>query len=109
MPSVSANGITIEYETTGDSSSPPMLLIMGLGGQLTAWDDRFVEMLAARDFFVVRYDNRDVGKSTWFDEAGAPDIAAALTGAATAPYTLPDMAAGAAGLLDALGIDAAPV
>lgn len=109
MPSAAANGITIEYETTGDPSAPPMLLIMGLGGQLTAWDDRFVEKLAARGFYVIRYDNRDVGKSTWFDDAGPPDVAAALTGTATPAYVLDDMAADAAGLLDHLGIDSAHI
>ena len=109
MPSAAANGITIEYDTTGDPSAPPMLLVMGLGGQLTAWDDRFVDKLAARGFHVIRYDNRDVGKSTWFDEAGPPDIAAALTGTAKPAYLLSDMAADAAGLLDALDISAAHV
>ncbi|MHB8465779.1 MAG: alpha/beta fold hydrolase [Acidimicrobiales bacterium] len=109
MPSARANGITIEYETFGDVSAPPVLLIMGLGGQLILWDERFVAKLAARGLFVIRYDNRDVGKSTSFDEAGPPDLLAALAGAASAPYLLDDMAADAAGLLDALGIEAAHI
>ncbi len=79
MPSTSANGITIEYETAGDPHHPALLLIMGLGGQLIAWDDDFVATLAARGFYVVRFDNRDVGRSTWFDEAGVPDLMAALS------------------------------
>jgi pimeloyl-ACP methyl ester carboxylesterase len=109
MASTAANGITIEYETEGDPAAPPLLLIMGLGAQLTAWDDRFVTKVADRGFWVIRYDNRDVGLSTWFDEAGTPDLGALLTGTATAPYLLDDMAADAAGLLDALGIASAHI
>ncbi len=109
MPSVAANGITLEYDTAGDPTSPPILLVMGLGAQLTAWDDDFVALLAGRGFFVIRYDNRDVGLSTWFDEAGLPDVAAAMAGGAEVPYLLADMADDAAGLLDALGIESAHV
>lgn len=114
MPSVKANGITIEYETAGDPTNPPLLLIMGLGGQLVAWDDEFVDELVKQGFFVVRHDNRDVGLSTWFDEAGIPDIGELMTarlsgGAPKAPYLLNDMAADASGLLDALGIASANV
>lgn len=109
MPSVTANGITIEYETAGEPSKPPLLLIMGLGGQLIAWDDQFVDELVKQGFFVVRYDNRDVGLSTWFDDAGVPDMGDLITarqsgGTPTAPYLVDDMAADASGLLDALGI-----
>ena len=112
MPSVTANGITIEYETAGESSKPPLLLIMGLGGQLVAWDDEFVDELVKQGFFVIRYDNRDVGLSTWFDGAGIPDIGELITarqsgGAPKAPYVLDDMAADASGLLDALGVASA--
>lgn len=102
--SVTGNGITIALETEGDPTGPPVLLIMGLGAQLTAWDPEFCRMLAERGSFVIRYDNRDVGRSTWFDEAGEPDLAGLLAGTWTPPYTLADMAADAAGLLDALGI-----
>jgi pimeloyl-ACP methyl ester carboxylesterase len=109
MPSTTANGISLEYETTGDPSQPPLLLIMGLGGQLVGWDDEFVAYLARRGFFVIRYDNRDVGRSTWFDESGTPDLLAAASGDAKAAYQLSDMADDAAGLLDALGIDSAHV
>jgi pimeloyl-ACP methyl ester carboxylesterase len=109
MPSTTANGITIEYETAGDPDRPPLLLIMGLGGQLIAWDDEFVDTLVARGFFVVRFDNRDVGRSTWFEEAGVPDLMAAFLGQATPAYLLSDMADDAAGLLDALGIESAHV
>ncbi len=109
MPSVTANGITIEYDTAGDPADPALLLVMGLGAQLIAWDDEFVKMLADRGFYVIRYDNRDVGLSTWFDEAGPPDVAAALGGDAKPTYLLADMADDAAGLLDALGIESAHV
>jgi pimeloyl-ACP methyl ester carboxylesterase len=114
MPRAQANGIEIEYETFGESTARPLLLIMGLGGQLVAWPERFCRQLAERGFYVIRYDNRDVGLSTKFDAAGVPDMAAAFAAHARgepiqAPYTLDDMADDAAGLLDALGIRAAHV
>jgi pimeloyl-ACP methyl ester carboxylesterase len=109
MTSATANGISIEYETFGDPGAPPVLLIMGLGGQLTAWDPDFCRALAAAGFFVIRYDNRDVGLSTWFDDAGDPDIGALLAGTASSPYAITDLAADAAGLLDALGIASAHI
>ncbi len=93
MPRVSANGIEIEYETFGDPKAQPMLLIGGLGSQLLSWDEDFCALLAGHGFHVIRFDNRDSGLSTWVDDA----------------YTLDDMAADAAGLLDALGIPAAHV
>jgi pimeloyl-ACP methyl ester carboxylesterase len=99
MPSTPANGITIEYETIGDPSSAPVLLIMGLAAQLTRWDAEFCQDLADAGFYVIRFDNRDVGLSTWLDEL-APD---------PPPYSLGDMADDAAGLLDALDIPAANV
>src|SRR5256884_3740914 len=93
MPRVSANGIEIEYETFGDPKAQPMLLIGGLGSQLLSWDEDFCALLAGHGFHVIRFDNRDSGLSTWVDDA----------------YTLDDMAADAAGLLDALGVPAAHV
>src|SRR5262245_62262833 len=98
MPSTSANGITIEYETAGDPGRPPLLLIMGLGGQLIAWDEDFVDALVARGFYVLRFDNRDVGRSTWCDESGAPDLMAAIMGQPKPAYLLSDMAADTAAL-----------
>lgn len=107
MPSTPANGITIEYETSGDPDAPPLLLIMGLGGQLIAWDDEWVAALVDRGFYVVRFDNRDMGLSTWFDSAGPADLVAALHGKGEAVYLLSDMADDAAALLDALGLPSA--
>lgn len=114
MASVAANGIEIEYEVAGDASAPPMLLVMGLGAQLTLWPDELVAALVDRGFRVIRYDNRDIGLSTKFDSAGIPDLAsvmmAAMTGrAVAAPYTLSDMAADGIALLDMLGIASAHV
>lgn len=109
MPHVSANGIKLCYEASGERRATPLLLIMGLGGQLTAWDDELVVALVDRGFFVVRFDNRDVGLSSWFDEAGSPDVLGAFSGRGRAPYLLADMADDAAGLLDALELPAAHV
>lgn len=109
-----ANGIEIEYETFGEPTNPPVLLIMGLAAQLTRWPLSFVEQLAARGYFVIRYDNRDVGLSTKFDGAPIPQIpvlvATMMAGLKPdVPYTLNDMAADAVGLLDALDIRRAHV
>ncbi len=111
MASVAANGINIEYDVSGDPSDPPLLLVMGLGAQLIAWDDDFVKELVSRGLYVIRFDNRDQGLSTAFDGAGIPDIAAAVaTRTLLEPaYRLSDMADDAAGLLDALGIPSAHV
>jgi pimeloyl-ACP methyl ester carboxylesterase len=109
MPIASANGISIYYEEAGDLADPPLLLIMGLGGQLVAWDDRFVDALVAQGLRVIRFDNRDVGLSTWFDEAGVPDLVAVVEGKVRPPYLLSDMADDAAGLLDSLGLASAHV
>lgn len=114
MPSIQANGINIEYESFGPQEAPPVLLIMGLGGQLTLWPIELCEALVARGFRVIRYDNRDIGLSTKFDHAGVPDMAALMMASFTGTkpdvaYTLDDMAADATGLLDALGIDRAHI
>ncbi len=112
MARVKANGIEIEYETFGAKRDPALLLIMGLGAQLTLWPDSLCQSLASRGFFVVRYDNRDVGLSTDFGAAGIPNLMEAfgklMKGEKLdAPYLLSDMAADATGLLDALDIDRA--
>ena len=114
MPTAPANGIEIAYETFGPPDGRPLLLIMGLAAQMILWDDDLCAALAARGHRVIRFDNRDVGLSTKCDWAGMPDAAAAMQAAllgerVDAPYTLPDMAADAVGLLDALGIAAAHV
>jgi pimeloyl-ACP methyl ester carboxylesterase len=98
MTAIKANGITIEYETFGDAAAPPVLLIMGLGGQLIMWDAAFCTAIASAGYYVIRFDNRDVGLSTTFEDATSSPA-----------YTLSDMAADAAGLLDALGIESAHV
>ncbi|HEY3241036.1 MAG TPA: alpha/beta hydrolase [Acidimicrobiia bacterium] len=109
MPNVTANGLTIEYETTGDPDRPAVLLVMGLGAQLVYWPDEFCQALAARGFYVIRYDNRDVGLSTK-TEGPPPDVMAAFQGdTSQATYTVVDMAADGMGLLDALGVGAAHV
>jgi pimeloyl-ACP methyl ester carboxylesterase len=108
--SVKANGLDIVYDTFGNASAPPMLLVMGLGGQMIAWDDEFCAALAGLGYWVIRFDNRDVGLSTKFDQAGIPDIPAMMQGAPIPPpYSLRDMAADAVGLLDALDIESAHV
>ncbi len=109
-----ANGIELEYESFGNSADPTILLIMGLGAQLTLWPLPFVEALVERGFHVVRYDNRDVGLSTKLDHARLPRIGMLvlqrlLRLRPRVPYTLGDMAADAAGLLDALGIEKAHI
>lgn len=107
-------GVEIAYDTFGYPSAAPMLLIMGLGVQMIAWDEKFCEQLAAKGYWVIRFDNRDSGLSTSFAEAGAPNVAA-LTKAQSrgetldVPYTLKDMADDAVGLLDTLGIESAHV
>ena len=108
MPDVRANGIDLRYETTGDPARPPLLLVMGLGAQLIDWPDEFCEQLAGRGFHVIRFDNRDAGLSTAFDELGTPDLAAILGGdPATVPYLLSDMAADTAALIKELGLERA--
>jgi pimeloyl-ACP methyl ester carboxylesterase len=115
MPRIAANGIEIAYEEFGDRRATPMLLIMGLGAQMILWHQEFCEQLAGQGYRVIRFDNRDIGESTWLDHLGMPDVMA-IMGALTlgrpitsAPYLLRDMAADAAGLLDALDIPRAHV
>jgi len=108
VPTAHGNGIDIEYVTSGDPADPVLLLVMGLGAQLIAWPEAFVQQLTARGFFTVRYDNRDSGLSTKF--SGTPDFGALFAGDVSAvPYLIEDMADDAVGLLDALGVAQAHV
>ena len=114
MPSVDANGIQIEYETFGDKSGRPLLLIIGLGAQMIHWDDNLCKDLAARGHYVIRFDNRDVGLSTKFGETGMPNLpeifGKLLRGEKVKPpYTLDDMADDAVALLDTLNIPKAHI
>ncbi|MHA2009195.1 MAG: alpha/beta fold hydrolase [Candidatus Hodarchaeales archaeon] len=114
MVKAKVNNIQIEYETFGDPSSKPLLLVMGLGAQMVSWELDWCEGLANRGLFVIRFDNRDVGLSTKFEEAGIPDLielrAAVDRGEIVdVPYSLEDMADDAIGVLDALNIDEAHI
>ena len=114
MPKANVNNVFIEYQTFGDISSKPLLLIAGLGSQLLAWSNEICEKFSENGFFVIRFDNRDVGFSTKFDDVGIPDmmeISNAYTRGEipTLPYTLEDMADDAIGILDTLNIDKAHI
>jgi pimeloyl-ACP methyl ester carboxylesterase len=109
---ISANGIELCYEIFGDAGAEPILLIMGLGGQMIYWDDDFCRLLAERGFRVIRFDNRDIGKSSKLSggkRLGAIELLKlrVLNIPVAAPYTLLDMAKDTTGLLDALGIKSA--
>jgi pimeloyl-ACP methyl ester carboxylesterase len=102
MPKTTANGVEIYFEQFGSPSDPALLLVGGLGQQITGWPTQFLDRLASAKFFVTAYDNRDVGYSTWFDDAGLPDSTAIVAGTEAAPYLLGDMAADAAGVVESL-------
>ena len=106
---IEAGEIELAYETFGNPADTPVLLIMGLGAQMIFWPDELCESLAADDYFVIRFDNRDSGRSSVLDQHEPPDLRGVLAGELGAPYLLQDMAADAIGLLDALGIDRAHV
>lgn len=107
-----ADGVEICYQTFGDPTGEPLLLVMGLGGPLTWWPTALCERLAAAGFHVIRYDNRDTGRSTIFRDARVTKqhlVGAFLGRRVPVPYSLRDMARDAVGLLDHLGIGAAHV
>ncbi len=110
---IDVNGIELCAEVRGPQDGEPLLLVMGLGAQKVSWDPRFIDGFVDRGYRVVWFDNRDVGRSTLFDEH--PVDIGEVMGAVLAgeepgvPYLLADMAADAAGLLDALEIDSAHV
>src|ERR1700686_2430867 len=88
-----STGIELEYDVFGEAEAPTIVLVMGFSLQMTAWDPRFCETLAARGFRVVRFDNRDVGKSTKLAVAGTPDFMRVMKGdRSAAPYAIEDMA-----------------
>jgi pimeloyl-ACP methyl ester carboxylesterase len=103
------NGIELAYQEAGDRAAELMLMIMGLGSQMIGWPDPLCELLVERGFRVIRFDNRDSGHSTWLREAGVPSLNRTSPGDTDVPYTLDDMAADTAGLLDHLGIERAHV
>jgi pimeloyl-ACP methyl ester carboxylesterase len=114
MAQVDSNAIQIEYETFGEQDSPALLLIIGLAGQLIAWDEKLCQILAQHDHYVIRFDNRDAGLSSKIDEAGVPDIMKTIEAqmkgeTINPPYTIEDMANDAVGLLDALDIEKAHI
>jgi pimeloyl-ACP methyl ester carboxylesterase len=111
---ITANGIQIEVEDTGGEGRPVVLLIMGLGMQLIAWPTEFVQSLVDAGFRVVRHDNRDIGLSQGFDEAGTGNliwqgIRQRIGLPVRAVYSVQDMADDALGVLDALRIERAHV
>jgi pimeloyl-ACP methyl ester carboxylesterase len=114
MAQLQANGLTIEYDTFGSRDAEPVLLIMGLGTQMTAWTPEFCELLAQRGHYVIRFDNRDIGLSTKLDHLPVPGHLSFLASLLLrrpikAPYSLADMAKDAEGVLGALGISSAHV
>jgi pimeloyl-ACP methyl ester carboxylesterase len=104
------DGVRLCYETFGSERDPAVLLVMGLGTQMIAWHADFCARIAERGFFVIRYDNRDVGRSTHLDHRPPPTTREILTRRHRNPaYTLGDMADDGMGLLDQLDVDAAHV
>ena len=111
---VAANGLTFDVEEFGDPAAPPVLLIMGLAMPATAWPDEFIERLVQHGLRVIRFDNRDAGGSARVRGARRQNIPGAIVRAlmrlpVRADYTLDDMAADAAGVLESLGIQRAHV
>ena len=99
MPTTDADGPAIYYETTGDPANPPIVLIAGASAQLIWWRDEFVQRLIDRGLFVIRLDNRDVGKSA---KLGGPNDKAFA-------YSVRDMADDVCRVLDALGVASAHI
>ncbi|MFX0212115.1 MAG: alpha/beta fold hydrolase [Candidatus Hodarchaeota archaeon] len=109
---VKVNDIEICFDTFGEVTDPPLLLIKGLGEQMIYWDEAFCEQLAVQGFFVIRFDNRDIGLSTKFEEAGVPNLMELMQSvfkgkSVDVPYTLVDMAKDTVGLMEALNINSA--
>jgi pimeloyl-ACP methyl ester carboxylesterase len=115
MPRALANEIQLDYETHGDrEAGRPLLILRGLGTQRIQWAPEFVDALVGGGHFVVTFDNRDVGESQWFDEAGLPSLPEVVSAAREGrdpglAYGMDDMADDVIGLMDALGIETAHV
>src|SRR5688572_841520 len=104
-----ANGIELCYEELGDPAGEPLVLIMGLATQMIHWDDDFCALLGEHGYRIIRFDNRDIGRSAKLDSAGVPSTAQIMLGYGTPAYRLADMADDTAALLDHLGVDRAHV
>lgn len=106
-----STGIELCYQTYGDAAADPLLLVMGLGGPMTWWDEDFCKLLASKGFFVIRYDNRDTGRSgSGTGRVTRKMLVRAFTGTLrNVPYSIGDLADDAFGLLDHLGIDQAHI
>ncbi|USG61326.1 alpha/beta fold hydrolase [Sneathiella marina] len=110
MSKVKSNGLVLEYETFGTPSDPAIILVAGLGFQLIDWPLTFCKRLAENGFFVLRFDNRDIGLSQKLEEMPVPDLVALGENikegtALDLPYILTDMMEDVVGILDALSID----
>ncbi len=110
MPTLQANGLSLDFEVRGDPAAPPLLLVMGLGMPSALWPDEFVQGLVDQGLRVITFDNRDCGGSTRFEGVPVPNVLRAIGRAllrrpVAAPYTLEDMAADTVGLLDALALE----
>ncbi len=106
---VGANGIEIAYDELGDPDGEPLLLVMGLGMQMIAWDEGFCDLLGERGYRVIRFDNRDAGHSTKFDQAGVPSRGAMISGTGRPAYLLSDLASDTVGLMDEIGVERAHI
>ena len=105
-----ANGIELCYQEMGDADGEPLLLVMGLATQMLAWDEGFCGLLVERGFRVIRFDNRDIGRSTKIESAGVPRRLDMMAGRrASAPYLLRDLAADTVGLMDHLDVESAHI
>ncbi len=109
MPTIDANGVSLHFESEGNEGDPVILMIMGLSVQLIFWPQPLVDLLVAKGFRVVRFDNRDVGLSSKLDHLGVPNIPLEFARfmvrlPVRAPYLIDDMARDTAALIDALGL-----
>jgi len=114
VPQIAVDGLSLEYESLGDSRHPVILLVMGLGVQMVLWPDELCRSLVEKGFRVVRFDNRDIGLSTHMDHVGMPDIGRQairyfLHRPLKSPYVIEDMARDTEQLMDGLGIKRAHV